>query len=108
MYEEGRNVPKDIDKAIELYKQAKPTIYDTDNHRGAAYRLAKICYDRNDLKQAEEYLRGTDNDDLDARFLQAIMLYQDTRNYKVDAFNILSDLSKKGYQKAKDFIKNNY
>ena len=108
MYEEGRNVPKDIDKAIELYKQAKPTIYDTDNHRGAAYRLAKICYDRNDLKQAEEYLRGTDSEDLDARFLQAIMLYQDTRNYKVDAFNILSDLSKKGYRKAKDFIKNNY
>ena len=30
------------------------------------------------------------------------------KRYKVDAYNILSDLSKKGYQKATDFIKEKY
>jgi TPR repeat protein len=108
MYEEGRNVEKNVEKAIELYKQSKPTIFDSNRHQGATYRLAKIYYDRKDYKEAENLLRGLYDDELDARYLQAMILFQDTRNYKVDAYNILSDLSKKGYQKATEFIKNNY
>lgn len=108
MYEEGRNVEKNVEKAVELYKQSKPTIFDSNRHHGAAYRLAKIYYDRKDYKEAENLLRGLYDDELDARYLRAIILFQDTRNYKVDAYNILSDLSKKGYQKATEFIKNNY
>lgn len=108
MYEEGRNVKKNVDIAVELYKQSNPTIFYSDRHHGATYRLAKIYYDRNDYKEAENLLRGLYDDELDARYLKAMILFQDTRNYKVDAFNILSDLSKKGYQKATDFIKNNY
>lgn len=107
MYEEGRNFPPNIEKAIELFNQAKPTIYDLNRHHGAAYRLAKIYYERNDMKKAEELLKGLYDDELDARYLQAVILYKDKR-YKVDAYNILSDLSKKGYQKATDFIKEKY
>lgn len=108
MYEEGRNVEKNIEKAVELYKKSKPTIYDPNRHHGATYRLAKIYYDRNNYKEAEDLLKGLYDYELDARYLRAIILFQDTRNYKVDAFNILSDLSKKGYKKATEFIKNNY
>ena len=108
MYEEGRNVEKNIEKAIELYKQSKPTIFDSNRHQGATYRLAKIYYDRKEYKEAENLLRGLYDDELDARYLQAMILFQDTRNYKVDAYNILSDLSKKGYQKATEFIKKSY
>lgn len=108
MYEEGRNVEKNIEKAVELYKQSKPTIFDSNRHHGATYRLAKIYYDRKDYKEAENLLKGLYDDELDARYLRAMILFKDTRNYKVEAYNILSDLSKKGYQKATDFIKNNY
>ena len=108
MYEEGRNVEKNIEKAIELYKQSKPTIFDSNRHQGATYRLAKIYYDRKEYKEAENLLRGLYDEELDARYLQAMILFQDTRNYKVDAYNILSDLSKKGYQKATEFIKKSY
>ena len=95
-------------EVVELYKKSKPTIYDPNRHHGATYRLAKIYYDRNNYKEAEDLLKGLYDYELDARYLRAIILFQDTRNYKVDAFNILSDLSKKGYKKATEFIKNNY
>lgn len=108
MYEEGRNVEKNIEKAVELYKQSKPTIFDSNRHHGATYRLAKIYYDRKDYKEAENLLKGLYDDELDARYLRAMILFQDTRDYKVEAYNILNDLSKKGYQKAIDFIKNYY
>jgi TPR repeat protein len=108
MYEEGRNVEKNLEKAVELYKLSKPTVFDSNRHHGATYRLAKIYYDRKDYKEAENLLRGLYDDELDARYLLAMILFQDTRNFKVDAYNILSDLSKKGYQKATEFIKNNY
>ena len=108
MYEEGRNVEKNTEKAVELYKQSKPTIFDSNRHHGATYRLAKIYYDRKDYEEAENLLKGLYDDELDARYLRAMILFKDTRNYKVEAYNILSDLSKKGYQKATDFIKNNY
>ena len=106
MYEEGRNYSTDIDKAIELYKLAKPTIYDLNRHHGAAYHLARIYYERNDMEKAEKLLKDLYDDEFDARYLQAVILYHN--NYKVDAYNILSDLSKKGYQKATEFIKEKY
>lgn len=108
MYEEGRNVKKNIEKAVELYKQSNPTIYDLNRHHGAAYRLAKIYYERKNDEEAMNLLRGLDDDELDARYLQAMILFHDARDYKVEAYNILSNLSKKGYQEATDFIKNNY
>ena len=116
MYEEGRNVEKNVEKAVELYKQCTPimfeNVFDLNRlHHGAAYRLAKIYYDRKNYKKAEALLGGVD--ELDARYLLAMIIFQDNVDnvnlfYKVDVYNILSDLSKKGYQKATDFIKNNY
>ena len=111
MYEEGRNTPKDIDKAIELFKKAGASIYSSNRHRGSTYRLAQIYYERNNMEEAKELLRGLYDDELEARYLRAIILFQEARGYiqdRVEAYNILSDLSKKGYQKATDFIKNNY
>lgn len=108
MYEEGRNFSIDIDKAIELYKLAKPTVFDRNRHHGATYRLANIYYERNEQEKALELLRGLYDDELDARYLLAVILYHDKRDYKMHAYNIFNDLSNKGYQKATDFIKNNY
>lgn len=109
MYEEGRNVEKNIEIAIELFKKSKPTVFDFDRHSGATYHLAKIYYDRKDYKEAENLLMGLNDEELDARYLLAMILLQNTYNSeKVKAYNILSDLSKRGYQKAIDFIKNNY
>lgn len=104
MYDEGRNVPKDKEKAIELYSKLTGLLF--NSHHGAAYRLACIYYERNDTKKAEDYLRGLPEDD--ARYLLAVILFHDERDYKINAFNIFSDLSKKGYQKATDFIIKNY
>ena len=46
----------------------------------------------------------------DALFLYAMTQYNlyTYNDARVRVFNTLSDLSKKGYQKATDFIKNNY
>lgn len=106
MYEEGRNVEKSKEKAIELLK--KVTFDPNDRHQKATYRLAKIYYDDNKYVEAEQLLRYLYDDELDALYLRALILFQDKRNFKIDAYNILNDLSKKGYKKATDFIKNNY
>lgn len=111
MYEEGRNAKQDIEKAIDLYKQAVFVDRPYNRHQGATYRLAKIYYDRNNYEAVEKVfgILGLYDNELDSRYLRAIIMYQDKRgNFKPDVYNILSDLSKKGYQKATDFIMNNY
>ena len=108
MYEEGRHFPKDINKALEYYSKIAPVQYSHDRHPGAAFRMAVICYEQKDYKKASSFLIGLDDDD--ALYLRAIIDYSQynyTEN-RVRVFNILSNLSKKGYQKATNFIKNHY
>ena len=108
MYEEGRHFPKDINKALEYYSKIAPVQYSRDRHPGAAFRMAVICYEQKDYKKASSFLIGLDDDD--ALYLGAIIDYSQY-NYtdnRVRVFNILSNLSKKGYQKATNFIKNHY
>ena len=111
MYEEGRNFPQNREKSIELFSQI--------SHRGATYRLAKFAFDQKDYKKAENLLKGMifmyndDNKFLyedDALFLYAVTQYNlyTYNDAKISVLNTLSKLSKKGYQKATDFIKNNY
>lgn len=111
MYEEGRNFPQNREKSIELFSQI--------SHRGATYHLAKFAFDQKDYKKAENLLKGMifmHNDDNkflyedDALFLYAVTQYNlyTYNDARVRVYNILKELSKKGYPKATDFIKNNY
>jgi TPR repeat protein len=108
MYEEGRNVPKDINLAMDYYLKASPENYYTDRHAKAACRLAEIYYNQKEYKIASKFLTGIDDDD--ALYLGAIIDYYqyDYTDNRIKVFNTLNNLSKKGYQKATEFIKNNY
>ena len=111
MYEEGRNFPQNREKSIELFSQI--------SHRGATYHLAKFAFDQKDYKKAENLLKGMifmHNDDNkflyedDALFLYAVTRYNlyTYSDARVSVLRTLSELSKKGYQKAAEFIKENY
>ncbi|MBR4919872.1 MAG: sel1 repeat family protein [Prevotella sp.] len=108
MYEEGRNVPKDINMAMDYYLKASPENSYTGRHPKAACRLAEIYYNRKEYKKASKFLTGIDDDD--ALYLKAIIDYYqyDYTDNRIKVFNTLNYLSKKGYQKAIDFIKDNY
>ena len=108
MYEEGRNFSKDLNKAIEFYLKISPEDPLKERHPKASYRLAEYYFNRKEYKKASSFLIGLDDDD--ALYLGAIIDYSQynyTEN-RVRVFNILSNLSKKGYQKATNFIKNHY
>ena len=111
MYEEGRNFPQNKEKSLELYSQIV--------HPGATYRLAKFAFDQKDYKKAENLLKGlifSRNDNTlflfedDALFLYAMTEYNlyTYSDAKIRVFKTLNELSKKGYKKATDFIKENY
>lgn len=111
MYEEGRNFPQNREKSIELFSQI--------SHRGATYHLAKFAFDQKDFKKAENLLKGMifmHNDDNkflyedDALFLYAVTRYNlyTYSDARVSVLRTLSELSMKGYQKAAEFIKENY
>ena len=111
MYEEGRNFPQNREKSIELFSQI--------SHRGATYHLAKFAFDQKDYKKAENLLKGMifmHNDDNkflyedDALFLYAVTQYNlyTYNDARISVLNTLSKLSKQGYQKATEFIKENY
>ena len=108
MYEEGRNFPKDLNKAIEYYLKISPDNSYRDKHPKASCRLAEYYFNRKEYKKASSFLVGLNDDD--ALYWGAIIdFYQsDYTNNRVSVFNTLNYLSKKGYQKATDFIKNNY
>ncbi len=115
MYEEGRNVPQNVNMAIELFNKGLPGLQTdpiAEPYQNTYYRLAKIYYDQKNYRQAKRLLVGMPSDHLDARYLQAMCIYYDARpnNFqpKADAFVILSDLSKNGYEKATSFIKIHY
>lgn len=108
MYEEGRNFPKDLNKAIEYYLKISPENSYRDKHPKASCRLAEYFFNRKEYKKAKSFLVGLNDDD--ALYWGAIIdFYQsDYTNNRVSVFNTLNYLSKKGYRKATDFIKNNY
>lgn len=108
MYEEGRNVPKDINMAIDYYLKVSPEYSNTDRHPKAACRLAEIYYNQKEYKKASKFLTGIDDDD--AIYLRAIIDYHqyDYTDNRIKVYNTLNYLSKKGYQKAKTFLKENY
>lgn len=111
MHEEGRNYPQNKEKSLELYSQIK--------HPGATYRIAQFAFDQKDYKKAENLLKGLlflRNDDTkflyedDALFLYAVTQYNlyTYNDARISVFNTLNKLSKKGYQRATEFIKENY
>ena len=108
MYEEGRNVPKDMNMAIDYYLKVSPENTYTDRHPKAACRLAEIFYNQKEYKKASKFLTGLDDDD--ALYLRAIIDYHqyDYTDNRIKVYNTLNYLSKKGYQKAKTFLKENY
>jgi TPR repeat protein len=106
MYEEGRNFSKDLNKAIEFYLKISSEEPFKERHPKASYRLAEYYFNRKEYKKARSFLL----DDDDAHYLRAIIDYSqyDYPEKRVEVFKILSNLSKKGYQKATNFIKNHY
>lgn len=108
MYEEGRNYPKDINKAIEYYLKISPEKFYRDRHPKASCRLAEFFFNQKEYKKASSFLIGLNDDD--ALYWGAIIDYYQYQytDYRVRVFNTLNDLSKKGYQKATDFIKSHY
>ena len=108
MFEDGRNFPKDLNKAIEYYLKISPENSYRDKHPKASCRLAEYYFNRKEYKKARSFLVGLNDDD--SLYWGAIIdFYQyDYTDNRVRVFNTLNYLSKKGYQKATDFIKNNY
>lgn len=111
LYEEGRVFPQNKEKSLELYSQIM--------HSGATYRLARFAFDKKDYKKAESLLKRvvfSHNEKTlflygdDALFLYAMTKYNlyTGSSARVDVLKTLSELSKKGYKKATEFIKENY
>lgn len=111
LYEEGRIFPQNKEKSLELYSKIV--------HPGATYRLARFAFDKKDYKKAENLLKGLIFSDEnktsfiyedDALFLYAMTQYNlyTSSNVRVRIFKTLNELSKKGYKKATEFIKENY
>ena len=107
MYEEGRNYPKDINKAIEYYLKISPEKSYQDRHPRASCRLAEYYFNRKEYEKARSFVIGLNDDD--AIYWRAIIdYYYASFHDKVKVFNTLNSLSKKGYQKATEFIKKHY
>jgi len=108
MFEDGRNFPKDLNKAIEYYLKISQENSYRDKHPKASCRLAEYYYNRKEYKKASSFLVGLDDDD--ALYWRAIVKYYqyDNIDFRIDVFNTLNSLSKKGYTKATDFIKIHY
>lgn len=106
MYEEGRNVPKNINIAMDYYHKIVPEKSYSNRHPKAACRLAEFYYNQKEYKKASSYLIDIDGDD--ALYLSAIIDYYQSDYNKTKVFKSLNYLSKKGYQRATTFIKENY
>ena len=108
MYEEGRNVTKDTQKAEDLYRKTNPSVYNQMRHKGAATHLAGIYYEKAQYKDAEELLRGITEPD--ANYLRALMRFYGygTSIDKVAAYNLMVEASKAGYEKATEFMRKNF
>lgn len=108
MYEEGRNYPKDINKAIEYYLKISPEKSYQDRHPRASCRLAEYYFNRKEYEKARSFVIGLNDDD--ALYWEAVINYYqyDYTDDRIRVLIKLNSLSKKGYQKATDFIKSHY
>lgn len=114
MYEDGRNVQKDIGIATELFNKC---ILRNDSyhsaHQGAVTHLAHIYYKKGDFdKAAELLLYGVNNPNMEATYLKAVMMYEGKgtnwyiRGEKDEAISLLSSIAKQGHKEAINYLKN--
>lgn len=112
MYEVGRNVQKDVRKAIELFNKCDLR---NDGHHsahvGAVVHLARLYYNNGDIDKAVDLLvHGISRPNMDATYLLAVMRYGGigshslVRGGKDKAISSLSSLAKQGHQEAKAFL----
>ena len=114
MYEEGRNVQRDMNKAFDLFNRC--TLFNDGyhhSHEGAVIHLARILYDRGEYNKAGRLLLdGIRTPNMDATYLRGIMMYQNyegkewyMRGSKDEALSLLNSIAKQGHKEAKEFIK---
>lgn len=109
MYEEGRNVTINEERALELYNKS-------GNHKEALYRAAIILCKKKDfeeaLKKAERLLHVENEFISNLLCLRGIFMYNGVESgysffrdgNREEGFNILSTLAKQGHKEAKEYI----
>ena len=108
MYEEGRNVPIDEEKALELYNKS-------GNHKEALYRAAIILFKKKEFEEAQKkaikLIHEEHENFSNLKCLSGIIMYNrvDTgipffEGNREEGLNILSTLAKQGHKEAKAFL----